>query len=145
MRHIQYEIEEQPSYHAVVVFVELPDITKRATFQVAHAALLDAFGIERAKNWLLHFQTSHQTDARDLIQDLTQSGDIAIVFSNLLGFGEASRIVWDWLRGVKLSVCRCPSSWPTTDPRPVGPLREGTSNARSPRVGGRGRDARLHA
>ena len=103
MRHLQYNIEEQPSYKAVVVFVELPDITRKATFQVAHAALLDALGIERAKNWLLHFQTRHPADARDQIQDFTQSGDIAIAFSNLLGFGEASRIAWDWLRGIKLS------------------------------------------
>jgi Cdc6-like AAA superfamily ATPase len=103
MRHIQYVIEEQASYKAVVVFVELPDITKKATFQVAHGALLDALGIDRAKNWLLHFQTKHQSDAREQIQDFTQSGDIAIAFSNLLGFGEASRIAWDWLRGVRLS------------------------------------------
>ena len=103
MRHLQYEIETQPAYKAVVVFVELPDITKKATFQVAHSALLDAFGIERAKNLLLHFQTKNQTDARQQIQDFTQSGDIAIAFSNLLGFGDASRIAWDWLRGVKLT------------------------------------------
>lgn len=103
MRHLQYEIETQPAYKAIVVFVELPDITRKATFQVAHSALLDAFGIEHAKNLLLHFQTKHQTDARQQIQDFTQSGDIAIAFSNLLGFGDASRIAWDWLRGVKLS------------------------------------------
>lgn len=103
MRHLQFEIEEQPAYSAVVVFVELPDITKRATFQVAHAALLDAFGIDRAKSWLLHYQTKHQADAREQIQEFTQSGDIAIAFSNILGFGEASRIAWDWLRGLKLS------------------------------------------
>jgi Cdc6-like AAA superfamily ATPase len=103
MRHIQYVIEEQVAYHALVVFVELPDITKKATFQVAHGALLDAFGLDRAKNLLLQYQTRHQSDARVLIQDFTQSGDIAIAFSNLLGFGDASRIAWDWLRGVKLS------------------------------------------
>jgi Cdc6-like AAA superfamily ATPase len=103
MRHIQYVIEEQGDYDAVVVFVELPDITKKATFQIAHAALLDAFGIDRAKQWLLHYQTKHQSDAREQIQEFTQSGDMAIAFSNLLGFGEASRIAWDWLRGIKLS------------------------------------------
>ncbi len=103
MRHIQYVIEVAPSFKALVVFVELPDITKRATFQVAHGALLDAFGLDRAKNLLLQFQTKHPLNAREQIQDFTQSGDIAIAFSNLLGFGEASRIAWDWLRGVKLS------------------------------------------
>ena len=103
MRHLQYEIENQPAYRAVIVFVELPDITRKATFQVAHSALLDAFGIDRAKGWLLQFQTRHPANARELIQDFTQSGDIAIAFANLLGFGEASRIAWDWLRGIKLS------------------------------------------
>src|SRR4051812_48171204 len=62
MRHVQYEIERESSYNALVVFVELPDITKKSTFQVAHGALLDALGIDRAKNWLLHFQTKHQSD-----------------------------------------------------------------------------------
>lgn len=103
MRHIQFEIEENSTYKALIVFVELPDITKKATFQVAHGALLDAFGLDRAKTLLLQFQTAHPNDARERIQDFTQSGDIAIAFSNLLGFGEASRIAWDWLRGVKLS------------------------------------------
>ena len=103
MRHLQYEIEKQEAYRAVVVFVELPDITKKATFQVAHSALLDAFGIERAKTWLLYFQTKHQADARQLIQDYTQSNDIAIAFANLTSIGETSRIAWDWLRGIKLS------------------------------------------
>lgn len=102
MRHLQYEIENA-SQKSFVVFVELPDITKKATFQVAHGALLDALGHERAKNWLLHYQTRHPDDAKKQIQDFTQSGDIAIAFSNLLGFGEASRIAWDWLRGLKLS------------------------------------------
>ena len=103
MRHIEYAIEHDNSYRAVVVFVELPDISKRSTFQVAHGAFLDALGIERAKNWLLLFQTKHQNDAQQIIQEVTQSGDIAIAFANLLGFGEASRIAWDWLRGLKLS------------------------------------------
>src|SRR4051812_40799745 len=53
MRHVQYVIENEQSYSALVVFVELPDITKRWSFQVAHAALLDALGIDRAKSWLL--------------------------------------------------------------------------------------------
>lgn len=102
MRHLQYEIE-QSSQKSVVVFVELPDISKKSTFQVAHSALLDSFGVDRAKNWLLQYQTMHPEDAKRLIQDFTQSGDIAIAFANLMGFGEASRIAWDWLRGIKLS------------------------------------------
>src|SRR5688572_4748929 len=36
MRHVQYVIEREESYNASVVFVELPDITKKSTFQVAH-------------------------------------------------------------------------------------------------------------
>jgi len=102
MRHLQYEIEKSLQ-KAVVVFVELPDISKKSTFQVAHGALLDAFGVDRAKNWLLQYQTMHPEDAKQRIQEFTQSGDIAIAFANLMGFGEASRIAWDWLRGVKLS------------------------------------------
>lgn len=102
MRHLQYEIERSKQ-KSVVVFVELPDISKKSTFQVAHGALLDAFGVERAKNWLLQYQTMHPDDARKRIQDFTQSGDIAIAFASLMGFGEASRIAWDWLRGIKLS------------------------------------------
>src|SRR5467141_2893591 len=35
MRHIQYVIEEDPDYGGVVIFVELPDITAKSTFQVA--------------------------------------------------------------------------------------------------------------
>jgi Cdc6-like AAA superfamily ATPase len=103
LRHVQYEIEHQPEYKAVVVFVELPDINKKSTFQVAHAALLDALGNERVKTWLLQFQAQHPSDAREQIQEFTQSSDIAIAFANLQSFGEASRIAWDWLRGVKLT------------------------------------------
>jgi Cdc6-like AAA superfamily ATPase len=102
MRHLQYEIEKAAP-NSVVVFVELPDITKKATFQIAHAALLDALGVDRAKGWLMQYQTIHQENTKKQIQELTQSGDIAIAFANLVGFGEASRIAWDWLRGVKLS------------------------------------------
>lgn len=103
MRHLQYVIEVQADYSAAVIFVELPDITRKATFQVAHSALLDAVGIDRAKNWLMHYQSKHQEKTRQCIQEFTQSGDIAIAFSNLLGFGDASRISWDWLRGLKLN------------------------------------------
>ncbi len=102
MRHIEHEMQASNPDRALTVFVELPDITKKATFQVAHAALLDAVGVDRAKKWVLLYHTKHPNDARDIIQDFTQSGDIAIAFTNLLGVGDASRIAWDWLRGVKL-------------------------------------------
>src|SRR3954454_16452661 len=50
MRHIQYVIESRgDDFPATVVFVELPDISAKSTFQVAHAALLDALSIERAR------------------------------------------------------------------------------------------------
>lgn len=103
MRHLEFVIEHTEEFPAIVIFVELPDITGKSTFQVAHAAFLDALGFERAKRWVLQYQTRHPTDAHDLIRDFTQSGDIASAFSNMLAFGEGSRIAWDWLRGSPLS------------------------------------------
>src|SRR6266540_3670121 len=55
MRHMQYVIETRDDFPARVVFVELPDITSRSTFRVAHAALLDALGLERAQGWVLQY------------------------------------------------------------------------------------------
>ena len=103
MRHIEYGIETTNDFQAKVVFVELPDITSKSTFQVAHAALLDALGFECAKNWIVQFVTKHPSDARNLIQEATRSGDIATAFLHLVGLGEGSRIAADWLRGVRLS------------------------------------------
>jgi hypothetical protein len=103
MRHLEYVIETNDDFPAIVVFVELPDITSKSTFQVAHAAFLDALGLPRAQNWVLQFQTLHPGDAQDLIQDFTQSGDISTAFRNLLVPGEGSRIAWDWLRGLAIS------------------------------------------
>src|SRR5205823_2324569 len=64
---------------------------------------LDALGLEKAREWVLKYQTAHAADARDLVREFTQSGDIAEAFDNLIGRGDASRIAWDWLRGVPLS------------------------------------------
>src|SRR3954454_17763487 len=36
MRHIQYVIDNTNGFRATVVFVELPDITAKSSFQVAH-------------------------------------------------------------------------------------------------------------
>src|SRR3954469_7347189 len=52
MRHLEHVIETSEDFPAIVVFVELPDITSKSTFQVAHAALLDALGLPRAKQWV---------------------------------------------------------------------------------------------
>src|SRR4051794_7945186 len=50
MRHIQYVLDTRgDDFPATVVFVELPDIGAKSTFQIAHAALLDALGIDRAR------------------------------------------------------------------------------------------------
>ncbi len=103
MRHLEYVIETNDDFPAIVVFVELPDITTKSTFQVAHAALLDALGLPRAKQWVLQFQTRYPTDAQDRIRDFAQSGDISTAFANLLALGEGSRIAWDWLRGFAIS------------------------------------------
>jgi Cdc6-like AAA superfamily ATPase len=103
MRHIEYVIEHNDAFRAMVVFVELPDITSKSTFQVAHSALLDALGFDTAKQWILQFQTRHPNDAQNMIRDFTRSGDIATAFANMLAFGEGSRIAWDWLRGIPLT------------------------------------------
>ena len=102
MRHIEYKIDQSDEFPAKVVFKELPDITKKSTFQVAHASLLDALGFETAQEWI------HQLMGKDRayeakIQEWTQSGDIAAAFATLLGRGDSSRAAWDWLRGVPLS------------------------------------------
>jgi Cdc6-like AAA superfamily ATPase len=103
MRHIQYVVANNADFSAQIVYVELPDINSKATFQVAHAALLDALGLDVAKNWMVQFQTKHASESQDLIQHQTQSGDVARAFLSLTGFGETARICWDWLRGVPLS------------------------------------------
>ncbi len=103
MRHVEYVIESIDDFRAKVVFAELPDIAAKSTFQVAHAALLDALGFDIAKQWMLKFLTKHPTDLEERIQERTQSGDIAAAFACLLGRGDSSRAGWDWLRGITLS------------------------------------------
>jgi hypothetical protein len=103
LRHIGFVIEHTPEYNGYVVFKELPDIKKNSTFQVAHAALLDALGLDVVKTWMLQYQTKHQSASHQNIQAVTQSGDIARAFTSLIGFGDTARICWDWLRGVPLS------------------------------------------
>jgi Cdc6-like AAA superfamily ATPase len=102
MRHMQYEIETNSDYAADVVFVELPDITARTTFQAAHSALLDALGMDRVKVWMSQYQARNPY-AFETLQEWTQSADIAKAFSTLIGYGDAARLAWDWLRGIKLS------------------------------------------
>jgi hypothetical protein len=103
LRHIEFVITSTPDFKAQCVFIELPDITARAKFEVAHAALLDALGLERVKGWVLQYQTKYQAKAKEQIQKHTQSEDIARAFLTLIGFGDSTRICWDWLRGVALS------------------------------------------
>ncbi len=103
MHHIAYEIQNTEGYSAQMVFVELPDINSRDTFQVAHSALLDSLGLTIVKNWMVQFHTRHQAEALGLIQRATQSEDIAKAFLSLSGFGDAARVSWDWLRGLPLS------------------------------------------
>lgn len=103
LRHIGFVIEHTKDYNGLVVFKELPDIRRNSTFQVAHAALLDALGQDLVKTWMVQFQTKHQSDSNQIIQAATQSGDIARAFTSLIGFGDTARICWDWLRGVPLS------------------------------------------
>jgi Cdc6-like AAA superfamily ATPase len=102
MRHIEYVIGQNADFPAIVVFKELPDITKKSTFQVAHASLLDALGFERAQGWVHSFMAANREYEKQ-IQEWSQSGDIAAAFATLLGRGDSSRAAWDWLRGVTLS------------------------------------------
>jgi Cdc6-like AAA superfamily ATPase len=111
LRHIEYVIAANTEYRAQCVFIELPDITARSTFEVAHAALLDALGLERTKTWMIQYQTKYQSRAREFIQKETQSEDISRAFASLIGYGDSARMCWDWLRGVNLS---------STDARSVG-------------------------
>lgn len=103
MRHTQFVIESTKDLPATVVFVELPDITSKSSFQVAHAALLDALGIDRARSLTVRYNAEHGEQSKALIQEATQSGDIAMAFMSLIGYGDLGRIAWDWLRGLPLS------------------------------------------
>src|SRR5262249_2936577 len=111
MRHVEYVVATTQGFDAQIVFVELPDITAKATFQIAHAALLDALGLSRVRTWMVQFQTKNQSKSQELIQHQTQSEDIARAFLTLVSFGDSARICWDWLRGAELSA---------TDARSVG-------------------------
>jgi hypothetical protein len=90
-------------FNARVVFVELPDISSKSHFEVAHAAWLDALGFDRARQWMFQFMAKHGETTLEKIREFTQSGDIAAAFGNLTGFGDTSRIAWDWLRGESVS------------------------------------------
>jgi Cdc6-like AAA superfamily ATPase len=110
MRHIEHVVTNTAGFDAQIVYVELPDITAKATFQIAHAALLDSLGMHRVKNWMLQFQTKHQAKSQQMIQHQTQSEDIARAFLTLVGFGDTARICWDWLRGIELSTAEARSA-----------------------------------
>jgi Cdc6-like AAA superfamily ATPase len=103
MRHLEYVIATNQEFNARVVFVELPDISSKSRFDVAHAAWLDALGFDRARQWMYQYMSKHGESTLAKIRDFTQSGDIATAFANLSAFGDTSRIAWDWLRGVDLS------------------------------------------
>jgi Cdc6-like AAA superfamily ATPase len=103
LRHIQYKVEQSADYGANIVYVELPDITAKSDFRVAHAAFLDALGLDQVRNWMVQFQTKRQSASHETIQQQAQSGDIANAFVSLISYGDAARICWDWLRGVALS------------------------------------------
>ena len=103
MRHVQYVIEHTAEFKARVVFVELPDISSKSRFEVAHGALLDALSFDVARLWVQEYQRKHGQKAHENIREFTQSGDIASAFGNLGAFGDISRVAWDWLRGVELS------------------------------------------
>lgn len=102
MRHVKFKIETTAALPATVVYVELPDITTKSTFQVAHSALMDALGIERAQSLVYRFNAEHGEKTREIIRDAAQSGDIASAFMNLAVSGDIARVTWDWLRGLPI-------------------------------------------
>lgn len=103
LRHLKWTIEQEVDFRSLVVFVDLPDMLAKSDFSVAHAALLDALGLDAVKVWVGQFQMKHQGDTERLLRELTQSSDIAKAFLTLVTFGEAARYAWDWLRALKLS------------------------------------------
>jgi Cdc6-like AAA superfamily ATPase len=103
LRHLIWSIEANPDYNAKCVFVELPDFSKKSDFSAAHAAILDAIGLDQARDWVLRYQASKGGSAEDALHDFTTSADIASAFMTLPIRGDISRIAWDWLRGVKLA------------------------------------------
>lgn len=103
MMHIEHVVSQRESFPVNVVFCELPDITSKSTFQVAHAAILDSLGMDRVRTWMVQFQTKHQSSTQTKIQGVTRSEDTAKAFQSLVGYGDSARIAWDWLRGNELS------------------------------------------
>lgn len=102
MRHIEYELEQNPDYKALTFFAELPDVSKKTTFQVAHSAFMDCISQDNVKRWFSLFHAKKSTETEELVRKFTQSGDIAKAFMTLLTFGDGARIAWDWLRGVEI-------------------------------------------
>ena len=103
LHHIAATVEDTPGYKARIVFADVPDINAKDTFQVVHAAFLDALGLDTVKQWMVHFQTKYQSGAKSMIQRATQSEDVAKAFLSTTGYGDPARISWDWLRGETLS------------------------------------------
>ena len=103
MRHIEYEIQRNPQMNGKVVFVELPDVLSKSTFQTAHAALLDALGLDKVRNWIFAYQGKYQNSAKDSIKAFAQSEDVATAFLQTIVHGNNGRISWDWLRGMRVS------------------------------------------
>jgi Cdc6-like AAA superfamily ATPase len=102
MRHIEYELERNSEYKAMTFFAELPDVSKKTTFQVAHAAFMDCISQDNVRKWFSLFHARKAAETEELVRKFTQSGDIAKAFMSLLLPGDGARIAWDWLRGVDL-------------------------------------------
>ena len=93
-------------FEATVVFVECPTSRAKTTFQVAHSALLDALGLERANSGRWRSRRRIPTTQRQ-IQELTQSGDVATAFSEPPGArrGRSGRL--GLAARISLSAGRC--------------------------------------
>ncbi|NKC14563.1 MAG: hypothetical protein GKR94_20985 [Gammaproteobacteria bacterium] len=109
MRHVEHVIDTTPEFPARIVFRELPDITSKSTFQVAHSALLDALSFDLAQDWVHSFYREDR-EFVGKIRTWTQSGDISEAFACVIGRGDTSRAAWDWLRGYALSAAEARSA-----------------------------------
>ncbi len=128
MLHMKYEIESTDELPAIVVFVELPDITSKSTFQVAHAALLDAFSIDR--DW--SFDGQVQRAARGEIEGTYSRGNAiwrhrqGVYGPNNLQRLDPNRMgLASWRTSER---GRFATRWPLRPTRPIFAVGKGSSN-----------------
>jgi Cdc6-like AAA superfamily ATPase len=101
LRHLKYTIDQDETRHATVVYRELPDLKTNATFQVGHAALLDALGSKTVVTWMEQLNRQG-VDLQKTILDWSGNEAIAKAFMTLAVQGAWRAAGWSWLRGSKV-------------------------------------------